>query len=152
MDIHLDTLFNLPNVTVESCIYQDNEVFLILRFLTDESCCLNCGNPSEKLHQNRSVFIRDLPVFGRIAYLKVPRRQFYCSNCQCYFTEKLEIVDWERRYTQRYEEHIYERIKTSTIEQISQEEGLRFEKVQGIFNHKHSQEKRGLGRSKTEEH
>ncbi len=145
MDIHLDTLLNLPNVTVESCIYQDNEVYLILRFLTEESCCPHCGNPSEKLHQNRPVLIRDLPVFGRVVYLKVPRRQFSCSNCQRYFTERLEFVDWERRYTQRYEEQIYQRIKSSSIEQISRESGLSFEQVQGIFNHQHSQKKTRVG-------
>ncbi len=84
------------------------------------------------------MLIRDLPVFGRVVYLKVPRRQFYCSNCQRYFTERLEFADWERRYTQRYEEYIYQRIKSSNIEQVSREEGLSFEKVQGIFNHQNA--------------
>ncbi len=87
------------------------------------------------------MLIRDLPVFGRVVYLKVPRRQFYCSNCQRYFTERLEFADWERRYTQRYEEYIYQRIKSSNIEQVSREEGLSFEKVQGIFNHQNAQKK-----------
>jgi hypothetical protein len=30
MDIYLDTLLKLPNVTVESCTQQDNEVYLKL--------------------------------------------------------------------------------------------------------------------------
>ena len=145
MDFHLDTLLNLPDVMVESCIYQDNEVYFGLRFLTEESCCPHCGSHSEKLHQNRPVLIRDLPVFGRIVYLKVPRRQFYCSNCQRYFTERLEFVDWERRYTQRYEENIYQRIQGSSIAQVSREEELSFEQVQGIFNYKHSQKKTRIG-------
>lgn len=63
-------------------------------------------------------------------------RQFYCSNCQRYFTERLEFVDWERRYTQRYEENIYQRIQGSSIAQVSREEELSFEQVQGIFNHR----------------
>ena len=145
MDVHLDTLLNLPNITVESCIYQDNEVYLILRFLTEESWCPHCGSPSEELHQNRPVLIRDLPVFGRVVYLKVPRRQFYCSNCQRYFTERLVFADWERRYTQRYEEHIYQKIKSSSIEQLSREERLSFEQVQGIFNQKDAQKKKIIG-------
>lgn len=145
MDFHLDTLLNLPSVTVESCIYQDKEVYLILQFLTEGSCCPHCGSPSEELHQNRPVLIRDLPVFGRIIYLKVPRRQFYCSNCQRYFTERLEFVDWERRYTQRYEENIYQRIQSSSIKQVSREEQLSFDQVQGIFNHKQAQKKTRIG-------
>jgi transposase len=142
MDFHLDTLLNLPNVTVESCIYQNDEVYLILRFLTEGCSCPYCGGYSEALHQNRPVLIRDLSVFGRAIYLKVPRRQFYCSSCQRYFTEKLEFVDWLRRYTQRYEEYIYQRIKSSSIEQVSREERLSFEKVQGIFDQQHARKKK----------
>ena len=98
-----------------------------------------------ELHQNRPILIRDLPIFGRIVYLKVPRRQFYCGNCQRYFTEKLEFVDWERRYTQRYEENIYQRIKSSSIEQVSREERLSFEQAQGIFTHKSVPQKKRIG-------
>lgn len=145
MDFHLDTLLNLPDVTVESCIYQDDEVYLILRFLTSGCSCPYCGNHSEELHQNRPILIRDLSVFGRVVYLKVPRRQFFCYNCQRYFTERLEFVDWERRYTQRYEEHIYQRVKSSSIEQVRREDQLSFEQVQGIFNHKHSLKKTRIG-------
>ena len=28
MDFHLDTLLNFPNVTIESCLQQSNEVYL----------------------------------------------------------------------------------------------------------------------------
>lgn len=78
---------------------------------------------------------------------------YLSCSCQRYFTERLEFVDWERRYTQRYEEHIYQRVKSSSIEQVRREEQLSFEQVQGIFNHKHSPKKNSLGgRSKTFEH
>lgn len=145
MDFHLDTLLNLPFVTVETCNYLDEEVYLILRFLTEESSCPHCGSLTDKLHQNRPILIRDLPVFGKIVYLKVPRRQFYCSCCQRYFTEKLEFVDWERRYTIRYEEQIYQRVQNSSIEQLSREEKLSFEQVQGIFNHQYNKKKLRVG-------
>lgn len=141
MDFHLDTLLNLPDVTGESCIYQDDEVYLILRSLTEGRDCSYGGNHSKELPQNRPILIRDLSVFGRVVYLKVPRRQFFCCNCQRYFTERLEFVDWERRYTQRYEEHVYQRVKSSSSEQVRREEKLSFEQVQGIFNHKHSSKK-----------
>ncbi|WP_202895952.1 transposase family protein [Iningainema tapete] len=145
MDFHLDALLDLPFVTVESCRYHDDEVYLILKFLKEESSCPHCGSTTEKIHQNRPILIRDLPVFGRIVYLKIPRRQFYCSCCQRYFTEKLEFVDWERRYTIRYEEQIYQRIQSSSIEQVSREEKLSFEQVQGIFNHQYSKKKLKVG-------
>ena len=141
MDFHLDTLLNLPNITVESCTYQGKQVYLGLRFLTEKSDCPHCHHPSDKLHQNRPVLIRDLSVFGKVVYLHVPRRRFYCHQCQRYFTEHLTFVDWERRYTQRHEEYIYQKVQSTNIEQVSREEELSWDQVQGIFKHKFAPKK-----------
>jgi len=114
MDLHLDRLLNLPDVTVESCILEAPDVFLKLRFLKKDSNCPHCDCPSDQLNQNRPVLIRYLSIFGQPVYLQVPRRQFYCRTCQKYFTESLSFVDWERRYTQRYENYIYQRVQATT--------------------------------------
>lgn len=145
MDLHLDRLLNLPDVTVESCIQFAPEVILKLRFLQEESNCRYCQRPSAQLNQNRPVLIRDLSIFGQPVYLKVPRRQFYCRTCQKYFTESLNFVDWERRYTQRYENHIYQRVQATTIEQVSREENLSWDQVQGICNHRFDRSKKQTG-------
>lgn len=57
-------------------------------------------------------------------------------------------MNWERRYTQRYEKNIYQRIQSSSIAQVSREEELSFEKVQGIFNHRHVQKNEVWGEVK----
>lgn len=145
MDFHLDSLLNLPNVTVESCVQEGAQAFLKLRFLKDSGDCPSCGNPSDQLHQNRPILIRDLPISGQPIQLHVPRRQFYCSSCQSYFTERLSFVDWQRRYTQRYESAIYQRVQASSIEQVSREEDLSWDQVQGIFKNKFESKKKQVG-------
>ncbi|MGF1494020.1 MAG: transposase family protein [Microcoleaceae cyanobacterium] len=150
MDIHLDTLLNLPYVTVESCIQKSGEVYLNLQLLNEEANCPHCGKASDELHQNRPVLIRDLSVFGQTTYLKVPRRQFYCCECQRYFTETLEYVKKGRQYTQRYEEYIYQEVQLSSIEQVSRIEGLSFERVQGIFKNQYAQKKTKNGKESSE--
>lgn len=145
MDFYLDRLLNLPDVTVESCTQEAPEVFLKLRFLKEESNCPHCHHSSDQLHQNRPILIRDLSIVGQPVYLRVPRRQFYCGTCQKYFTECLSFVDWERRYTQRYEKYIYQRVQATTIEQVSREEDLSWDQVQGIFNHRFNQSKKWIG-------
>lgn len=114
MDFHLDTLLKLPNVTVESCPQQPNEVYLKLHFLSEEASCPHCQKLSEEIHQTRPILIRDLSVFGQTTYLKVPRRQFYCQNGQRYFTEALPFVAPGRQYTMRYEESIYQQVQLSS--------------------------------------
>ena len=145
MDFHLDALLNLPYITVESCLQQEQGVLLKLRCLNERSECPHCQQPSDEVHQNRPVLIRDLSVFGQLTYLQIPRRQFYCRPCQRYFTERFTFVDWERRYTQRYEEHIYRQVQSSSIEQVSRTEALSWDQVQGVFVHKFAQEKKQAG-------
>ena len=133
MDFYLDYILDLPGVKVESCTQIDGKILLGLRIVGEGMVCHHCQNYTEQLHQNRPILVRDLPVFGRPVYLKVPRRQFYCPNCQRYPTEKVDFLDMKRRHTQRYEQNIYERVKQSSMEQIGREEGLSYDEIKGIF-------------------
>jgi transposase len=65
--------------------------------------------------------------------LKVPRRRFYCRCCQRYITERLEFIEWRKVHTRRYEENIYQRVISSSIEQVSREESLSYREIEGIF-------------------
>jgi transposase len=141
MDLHLERLLNLPLTTIESCQIQDNTVTLTLGLLNEQCNCPDCQTPSEELKRNRPSLVRDLSVFSYLVYLKAPRRQFYCKKCQKYFTERLDFVEWERRYTKRYEEYIFEKVKATNIQQVSREEGLSWAQVQGIFKHQFAKKK-----------
>jgi transposase len=145
MDIHLDRLLNFPNVTVQSCVHEDEGIRLDLGFIKEGSHCPKCKHFSDELHRNRPRLIRDLSIFGKQTYLRIHRRQYFCSTCQSYFTERLSFIDWQRRYTQRYEAYIYESVQHSTIEQVSREEGLTWGQVHGIFKRQYELKKTKLG-------
>lgn len=145
MDFHLDGLLNLPHITIKRCIKNDRKTLLKVGFLTDYATCPHCQKSTDELHQIRPILIRDLPISGQLIELEIPRRQYYCKNCQKYFTEQLCFVDVGRRYTQRYEEYIYHRVQVTTVEQVKREEELSWDQIQGIFNHKRSQVKKPHG-------
>jgi transposase len=148
MSFHLDYLLDLPGVTVETCSCIENQFTMQVRIIAEGMNCPHCGQYTEEMHQNRPILARDLSTFGKAVYLKVPRRQFYCPNCQRYATEVLAWMDWKRHHTKRYEEYVYQRIKVSSIEQVSREEGLSVEQVKGIFDHASAQRKKHLGFAK----
>lgn len=148
MSFTLDSLLNLPGITIEGLTQVEGYVCLQLQILASGIDCPHCQNFTQELHQSNSLLIRDLPTFGSPVYLKVPRRKFYCRKCQRYSTEKLEFVDWRRSHTQRYESSIYQRVQSSSVEQISREEQLSSSEISGIFNHVSNQKKR-LGTGKT---
>ena len=104
MDIHLDTLLNLPYVTVSSCQQEEGLIFLKLDFLNEGIQCPHCQTYTDNLHQSRPILVRDLSIFGKGVYLKVPRRQFICPECHQYPTEPLDWIEKRRNYTLRYEE------------------------------------------------
>jgi transposase len=145
MDFHLDGLLNLPDITIERCIKNDIKTILKVGFLTDYATCPHCQKSTNELHQIRTILIRDLPISGQLIELEIPRRQYYCKNCQKYFTEQLCFVDEGRRYTQRYEEYIYHRVQVTTVSQVKREEELSWDQIQGIFNHQRSQVKKPHG-------
>jgi transposase len=82
MDFHLDSLLNLPNVTVLSCQYQEGFVILKLDLLNEGITCPHCQGYTDNLHQTRPILVRDLSICGQGVYLQVPRRQFICPNCR----------------------------------------------------------------------
>lgn len=145
MDFHLDGLLNLPDITIERCIKNDRKTILKVGFLTDYATCPHCQKSTDELHQIRPILIRDLPISGQLIELEIPRRQYYCKNCQKYFTEQLCFVDEGRRYTQRYEEYIYHRVQVTTVSQVKREEELSWDQIQGIFNHQREQVKKPHG-------
>ena len=148
MDFHLDSLLNLPNVTVFSCSQKEGFIVLKLELLNEGINCPHCQKYTDILHQNRPILVRDLSICGQGVYLQVPRRQFYCPHCKKSPTERLPFLEMRRKYTIRYEEYIYERVKELTVEQVSKNEQLSPEQVKQIFQRIAARKKR-LGNSST---
>lgn len=142
MNSTLNSLLNLPGITVEGTVKVEGYVCFQLKILATGINCPHCQTSTQELHQSSFILIRDLPTFGKPVYLKVPRRKFYCRRCQRYSTENLKFIDWRRPPTQRYESNIYNRVQSSSIEQIGREEELSSSEIQGIFSHVSNQKKR----------
>ena len=134
MNSSINQLLNLPGTTVKELIDVEGYICIYLEMIDSSADCPHCGQSSQEMRQNRPIIIRDLPAFGREILLKVPRRQFYCRCCQRYFTESLDFLDAHRHHTKRYEVAIYERIGSTTIEQVSREEHLSVDEIKGIFD------------------
>jgi transposase len=129
----LENLLNLPKVSIRNVIQEGKEAFLVLNCEEEEVKCNYCGSLSDELHQTNNILVKDLPISGQTVYLKVPRRKFYCKECQRFFTENLEFMEAGRKYTVRYEEYIYERVNVSSVEQVKREESLSWDQVHGIY-------------------
>jgi transposase len=77
--------------------------------------------------------VRDISILGKITILEIGRRQFYCKDCQKYFTERLDFIDFPRQITERYKNYLFERVRVSTMTQIAKEESLTYDQIKGIL-------------------
>ena len=117
-------MLNLPNVVADSYSSTLDPIIVILQLVNAGINCPNCSEYISQVHQTRSVLVRDLSIFGQVVYLKVPRRQFYCSTCKKSPTEPLLWVNRKQRQTNRYQQYIYERVKQLTVRAVSENEKM----------------------------
>lgn len=115
----IEELLNLPGTTVIGYQLIEGFICLHLKLLSRGINCNHCQEYTEEFHQSKFLLVRDLPSFGKPVYLRVPRRRFYCRQCQKYVTEKLKFIDWRRVYTRRYEQNITERVIRSNCDEAS---------------------------------
>jgi transposase len=98
--------------------------------------CPDCGRVSNQVHdESEAQMIRDLSIAERQCYLVYRARRFKCEHCKKTFVER---VEWKRlnvSYTERYERHVYQRVRRESVSQVAQDEGLSEEAVQAIFEH-----------------
>jgi len=113
------------------------QINLFVESTVPVASCPDCGHISEQVHDSSEVqMIRDLPMVERHCYLSYRARRFKCAHCKKTFVER---VDWKRigvSYTERYERHIYQRVRRESVSQVAQDEGLSEEATQTIFEHR----------------
>jgi transposase len=134
MNLNIEIFLNLPKVKVVGGKQISDFYALQLQFINEGINCPHCEKYLDIVHQTRYVLVRDLPICGVEVYLKIPRRRFYCRQCQKYITEQVTWLDSKQLFTNRYKEHIYKIVKDLTVEQVSRSENLGSKQVQKIFN------------------
>jgi transposase len=111
--------------------------------------CPDCGQLSNLVHdESEAQLIRDLSIAERQCYLVYRARRFKCEQCKKTFVER---VEWKRAsvsYTERYERHIYQRVRRESVSQVAQDESLSEEAVQGIFEYRAKKRRRHAGTRK----
>lgn len=122
---------------VRSEFIGEEKLNLIVMSTLPIASCPDCGHISNQAHDESEVqMIRDLPIAERRCYLLYRARRFKCDDCKKTFVER---VDWKRpnvSYTERYERHVYQRVRGESVSQVAQDEGLSEEATQAIFEHR----------------
>jgi transposase len=120
----LADLLDTPSVRVTGYRKLPDRVEVLVELEHSSARCPQCGVRSTRRHSEKPVAVRDLPCFGRQAYLIVPRRRFKCRHCEKPFTELLPFVEFRTSFTKRYEQYVYEQCRERSFTAVEKQEGI----------------------------
>lgn len=89
-----------------------------------QSTCPNCGQASQRVHQNHAHLAQDLPVSGKDVFIKYNRRQFKCKTCGKPFSETLDFIGQRRQYTDRFAEKVVSELVHSDIHNVARNHNI----------------------------
>jgi transposase len=98
------------------------------------SSCPFCGFRAAKIHETRTVRVRDLPVSGRPVTLLWRRRRFTCEHCGERHTEDHPVVDGH--LTVRLARRLVADAKDMTIRAVARSYGLSWATVMALVRAK----------------
>lgn len=117
-------------------INQDSDYEIRVRS-TQEGCeCHQCGQPAMKPHgHDREIRLKHLPILGRDTYIIIRLPRYQCEECSKKPTTTQQVPWFIRRspHTLAYEMHVLSQLIGSTVEAVSEEEGIGYEAVMGII-------------------
>lgn len=128
----LEMLLGIKEIQVDRFEVQDQHLHIYCSSIFQEALCPHCLKKRQVINQTYLRQFRDLPIAGKEVYLYLSQRQFYCPDCDRHFSERFNFVDVKRMMTRRYERHVYECCKASTIQKISAQENLVWQTVNEI--------------------
>src|SRR3970040_2166810 len=134
-ELQLTKLLNLPNLEIIQYEMPDAETAVLeIRSILEVAICPICKTPSTAIHDyDDPRLVRDLPLSGRKSFLRYQSRRFECIVCQKPFTERVEWMNFDSSYTKRFEEHVYQLCRKSTVQDVSVFLELGYDAVEGIF-------------------
>jgi transposase len=134
----IEILLNLPYLRVSSVLLEKNTLHVHCYSILEETLCPNCLKKLSDVKKRIVREVRDLSIVGKVVQLHLSSRQFHCRDCNRYVNEHFDFVENSHTMTRRYEQHVYECCRNSTIERVSLQENIVWDTVQTIFT-RHAQ-------------
>lgn len=113
--------------------YEGIGIILQIESIADNAICNNCGQKSNKLHQNHRYIVKDSAWGEQPVFLEINRRQFKCDRCKKPFSEELDYINRRRTYTKRLAIKIIKEVLADSIHDVAKKGIVTAEEIEGML-------------------
>lgn len=96
----------LPKLSFNEMITNKRSDTFFCQTNSSSAWCPNCGLETSKVHDHRSVKVRDAPNLSRSKILVIKKRRFRCTGCKKVFTESIDGIKKGARLTERFQRNL----------------------------------------------
>lgn len=95
------TLLDLEYAEIENVEQHTNSIILSFHLKRRPHFCPFCNTLTDKIHDYRTQFVKDIPVLGRSLIWKYRKRRYHCPCCGKHFFENNHLLPKWHRITSR---------------------------------------------------
>jgi transposase len=104
-------LVGIDGVVVTGVVELGRQLEIEVELAVVAACCRWCGRASLVVKDRPVVRIRDLPVVGRVTFLRWRKRRYWCEACERTFTETHPALPTRQRVSTRFRSHLFDRVR-----------------------------------------
>ncbi|MDW7669608.1 MAG: transposase family protein, partial [Bacillota bacterium] len=121
-DYYIENLLGFKDIILKNVKNFDDEIHLYVEMKVKEHNCPSCNSLTKNIHDYRMQPIKDIPMFGKSAYLNYRKRRYVCKRCGKKFYEKSSFSPRYHRMSLRLVKYIVHQMrKCHSIKSIANE-------------------------------
>ena len=103
-------LIGLQDIILENVKQNETSIYIYIKMPRKEHICPCCGKSTDKIHDYRKQYIKDIPAFGKLTYIILNKRRYVCSSCKKRFYEKVDFVPRKHQSTKRLGVYVIDKL------------------------------------------
>ena len=118
-------LIGLQDVILKNVEQDENSIYIHIQMPRKEHICPCCGKLTDKVHDYRRQYIKDIPAFGKLTYIVLNKRRYVCPSCKKRFYETVDFVPRKHQSTKRLGVYVIDRLSNErSFSSVSKETNL----------------------------
>lgn len=129
-----EELIGLQDLIIKKIETNEKEIHIYGQLERKFHHCPDCGAETDKIHDYREQEIKDIPIYGKIAFIHLQKRRYRCK-CGKRFYEKNTFLPRYYRRTNRLSAYIIDRLRSMvTFKDVGKEVNLSTTTVMRTFD------------------